>query len=355
MIVVMKPEATEEDIARVCARLDRAGYGQHVSRGESRTVIGVIGAKNEEKATLADQLESMPAVERTIFVLKPYKLVSAEGRTDRTVVRVGDAFFGGTGIVIAAGPCAVESREQIMEAAWAVKEAGGQVLRGGAFKPRTSPYDFQGLGARGLELLAEARAATGLPVVTEVRAVKDLEAVIECADILQIGARNMQNYDLIQAVGESGRPVVLKRALSATIEEWLKAAEYVAATGNTKIILCERGIRTFEVETRNTLDIAAVPVAKQLTHLPVIVDPSHAGGRRDIVPALSCAAVAAGADGLLIEVHPHPENALSDGAQSLTPAGFAQLAAQLRRIAEAMGRSLPAPSSRLASGAPWDP
>jgi 3-deoxy-7-phosphoheptulonate synthase len=354
MIVIMSQAATEEDIARVCSRLDEAGYGQHVSRGEQRTIIGVIGLGDDEKQTLADQLESLPAVERVIFVLKPYKLVSAESRTDRTLVQVGDAIYGGTGLVIAAGPCAVETREQILEAAQAVKRGGAHVLRGGAFKPRTSPYDFQGLGHDGLDLLAEAKAMTGLPVVTEALAVKDVDAVAEHADIIQLGARNMQNYDLLRAAGESGKPIIFKRGISATIDEWLKAAEYIAATGNMRIILCERGIRTFETSTRNTLDIAAVPVVKQLTHLPVIVDPSHAGGRRDLVPSLALAAVAAGADGLLIEVHPHPERALSDGAQSLTPEAFRKLVPELTAVAEAVGRTVAAPRADL-PGAPWEP
>jgi len=355
MIVVMRPDCTDEDVSAVGGRLDEAGYGQHVSRGEQRTIIGVIGLGDAEKQTLADQLESMPGVERVIFVLKPYKLVSSESRTDRTVVRVGNACFGGTGIVVGAGPCSVESREQIIESARAVKASGAHVLRGGAFKPRTSPYDFQGLGPEGLDLLAEARAETGLPIVTEARAVKDVELVAEQADIIQVGARNMQNYDLLQAVGETRVPVVLKRGLSATIDEWLKAAEYIAANGNMSIILCERGIRTFETSTRNTLDISAVPVAKQLTHLPVIVDPSHAGGRRDLVPALSLAAVAAGADGLLIEVHPHPDRALSDGAQSLTPEGFSRLMAGLRPVAEAVGRPIEQGSRLDLPGASWEP
>ncbi len=340
MIVVMDGRATEEDVQRVCERLDEEGYGQHVSRGELRTVIGVIGAGDGDKQTLADQLETMNGVASVVLVIKPYKLVSAESRTDRTVVRVGEAFVGGARLTVIAGPCSVENREQLLASAKAVARGGAQVLRGGAFKPRTSPYDFRGLGLEGLQLLAEAREETGLPVVTEACAVKDVELVAEYADMVQIGARNMQNYDLLEAAGQAGKPVLLKRGLSAQIDEWLKAAEYIAAAGNPDIVLCVRGIRTFETDTRFTLDIASVPVLKKLTHLPIILDPSHAAGRRDIVPALALAGVAAGADGLIVEVHPQPERALSDGAQSLTPDGFERLMAEVRPVAEAVGRSI---------------
>ncbi|MBD3173548.1 MAG: 3-deoxy-7-phosphoheptulonate synthase [Armatimonadia bacterium] len=355
MIVVMTPDATQDDLAGVQARLAEAGYGAHLSQGEKRTIIGVIGAGDDEKQTFADQVESLPGVERVIFVLKPYKLVSQESRSDRSVVEVGEARFGGPNLVVCAGPCSVESHEQILECARAVKAAGAQVLRGGAFKPRTSPYDFQGLGETGLDMLAAARDETGLPIVTEARAVKDVELVAEKADVIQIGARNMQNYDLLQAAGESGAPVLLKRGLSATIDEWLKAAEYIAATGNLKIILCERGIRTFETTTRNTLDIAAVPVAQKLTHLPIVVDPSHAGGRRDLVLPLSMAGIAAGADGLIIEVHPQPDRALSDGAQSLTPDAFSELMIQVRTVSEVVGKPLPVMAGKGVEGASWEP
>ncbi len=355
MIVVMAPQATAAEIEVVQARIAEEGYAAHLSQGEARTVIGVIGAGDDRKQTFADQVESLAGVERVIFVLKPYKLVSAESRSDRSVVEVGEARFGGPNLVVCAGPCSVESYEQTLECARAVRRAGAQVLRGGAFKPRTSPYDFQGLGESGLDMLAAARDETGLPVVTEARAVRDVETVAEKADIIQIGARNMQNYDLLRAAGESGAPVLLKRGLAATIDEWLKAAEYIAATGNLKIILCERGIRTFESSTRNTLDIAAVPVAKRLTHLPVIVDPSHSGGRRDLVLPLSMAGVAVGSDGLLIEVHPQPDRALSDGAQSLTPESFEQLVEQIRPLAEVVGKPLPSSGGREAPGGLWEP
>jgi len=340
VIVVMDGKATDEDVQRVCNRLDEEGYGQHVSRGELRTVIGVIGAGDGDKQTLADQLETMPGVASVVLVIKPYKLVSAESRTDRSVVRVGEAFVGGAQLVMMAGPCSVESREQLLATALAVKGAGSQVLRGGAFKPRTSPYDFRGLGLEGLKLLAEAREETGLAIVTEACAVKGVELVAEYADMVQIGARNMQNYDLLEAAGQSGKPVLLKRGLSAQIDEWLKAAEYIAAAGNPEIVLCVRGIRTFETDTRFTMDVASIPVLKKLTHLPVIADPSHAAGRRDVVPALALAAVAAGADGLIVEVHPQPDRALSDGAQSLTPEAFVRLVQEVRAVAEAVGRSV---------------
>ncbi len=351
----MRAGATDDQISAICSRLDEAGLGQHLSRGEVRCVIGVIGAGDRHRQTLADQLETMPGVDRVVLVLKPYKLVSAEGRASRSIVKVGEAFFGGTGLVVAAGPCSVESRDQLLTAARAVRECGAQVLRGGAFKPRTSPYDFQGLGHEGLDFLVEAREATGMPIVTEACAVKEVDLVAEHADIVQIGARNMQNYDLLQAAGKTAKPVLLKRGLSATIDEWLKAAEYVAATGNTDIIFCERGIRTFETETRFTLDIAAVPVLKRLTHLPVIVDPSHASGRRELVTPLALAAVAAGADGLIVEVHPNPERALSDGAQALTPPMFASLMRDLQPVAESVGRSVAGMAGRELPGASWEP
>lgn len=340
MIVVLKSSATEEDIQELTGRLEERGYRHQVSRGEQRTIIGVIGALDEEKQQVAEQLESLSFVERVIFILKPYKLVSSEWRPGRSTIEVGGTVFGGRQLQVIAGPCSVESRDQIVQAARSVQQAGARLLRGGAFKPRTSPYDFQGLGYEGLDLLVEARKATGLPVVTEARAVRDVGPITEKADMVQVGARSMQNYDLLLEVGMIDKPVLLKRGLAATVDEWLKAAEYVASKGNMNIILCERGIRTFETETRNTLDLSSVPVVQKLSHLPVIVDPSHGAGRRDIVPALARAAVAVGADGLMIEVHPEPERALSDGYQSLSPAEFEPLMRDLRAVAAAVGREL---------------
>ena len=340
MIIIMARHATEAQIEEVKARLTERGYGIHVSQGVERTIIGAIGALDEEKLLVAEQLEVLPYVERVVPILKPYKLVSREARPERSRIPVGDVVVGGERVVIAAGPCAVESEEQIVTCAQAIKEAGGSMLRGGAFKPRTSPYDFQGLGERGLEFLAEARRVTGLPIVTEVMDARQLDAVDACADVLQIGTRNMQNFDLLKEVGRRSKPVLLKRGFAATIEEWLKAAEYIAAGGNLNVILCERGIRTFETRTRNTLDLSAVPIAQRETHLPVLVDPSHGTGISEIVPPMAMAAVAAGADGLLIEVHPTPATAQSDGPQSMTPGQFAELMGRLRKVAEAVGRSI---------------
>ncbi len=337
MIVVMKREATPEQIANVVARVEAWGYRTHLSQGEERTIIGIIG---DERPIDREQIERMAGVERTVPVLRPFKLASREFHPAETVVSVSGVLIGGQTLVVMAGPCAVESREQLLETAWAVKEAGAHILRGGAFKPRTSPYSFQGLGEEGLKLLAEAREATGLPVVTEVMDVQTVPLVAAYADILQIGARNTQNFPLLQAVGQTQKPVLLKRGMMSTVEEWLMAAEYILAQGNDRVILCERGIRTFEPYTRNTLDISAVPLVKQLSHLPVVVDPSHSTGKWELVEPVSRAAVAAGADGLIIEVHPHPEKALSDGAQSLTPARFAALMASLWPVAGAVGRTL---------------
>jgi len=341
MIVVLKPGATEEDIKQIVRRLEERGYRAHVSKGVERTVIGAIGVLDEEKALLAEQLQALECVERVVPILEPYKLVSRKANEKGTVIRLGGAEIGGREVVVMAGPCAVESREQLLSVAEAVKRAGAKVLRGGAFKPRTSPYSFEGLGKEGLEILAEARRALGLPVVTEVRDLRDVELVAEYADILQIGARNMQNFDLLREVGRVGKPVLLKRGFAATIKEWLMAAEHIASKGgNLKIILCERGIRTFETSTRFTLDLNAIPLLKRLTHLPVIVDPSHGTGKSELVPAMAKAAVAAGADGLLIEVHPQPERALSDGPQSLRPEEFERMMRELKPVAEAVGRTL---------------
>jgi 3-deoxy-7-phosphoheptulonate synthase len=335
MVIVMQDHAAREAIDETVRRVKELGYGVNVSRGEERTVIGVLG---DERQIDWDHLELLPGVERVVRILKPFKLASRDARPDNTIVRVGTVAIGGEAVVFIAGPCAVESREQIVETAKAVKQAGAHMLRGGAYKPRSSPYSFQGMAEEGLKLLAEARDATGLPVVTEVMAIEQVDTIAKYADMLQIGARNMQNFPLLQEVGKSGHPVLLKRGISATVEEWLMAAEYLLANGNSKVVLCERGIRTFETSTRNTTDINAIPVVKRLSHLPVIVDPSHSTGRNEYIESVSRAAIAAGADGLIIEVHPHPEEALSDGAQSLRPEAFAEVVGNVKRIAAAVGR-----------------
>jgi 3-deoxy-7-phosphoheptulonate synthase len=337
MIVVLKQGATRSQMANVIARIEQMGCGVHVSEGEERTIIGIIG---NGRPLDREQIERMDGVERTVPILRPFKLASRDFHPQDTVVKLNGVSIGGQRLVVMAGPCAVESREQLLETARAVKEAGGHVLRGGAYKPRTSPYSFQGLGEDGLRILAEAREETGLLVVTEVMDPQLVPLVTAYADIVQIGARNMQNYALLHAVGKAQRPVLLKRAMMSTVEEMLMAAEYILSHGNNQVILCERGIRTFETYTRNTLDINAVPLLKQLSHLPVIADPSHGTGKWELVEAVSRAAVAAGADGLLIEVHPRPEEALSDGAQSLKPSRFAALMKGLVPVAEAVGRTL---------------
>ncbi len=341
MIIVTRPRATEAEIDHIRERVEQLGMRTHISRGEHRTIIGCIG---DESVVQEVSLLSIAGVESVTPVLKPYKLASREFSVNPTAIRVGDvsgASIGGREIAIIAGPCSVESREMLRETASSVAASGARFLRGGAFKPRSSPYAFQGLGEVGLKMLSDTRAETGLPIVTEVMDTRDVELVAEHADILQIGARNMQNFSLLSEVGKVQRPILLKRGLSATIRELLMAAEYVMAQGNRDVILCERGIRTFETATRNTFDVAAIPVLKAETHLPVVVDPSHAGGRADLVAPLSFAAIAAGADGLIIEVHPCPEEALSDGDQSLTPAAFDDLMRRLRPFAEAADRSLP--------------
>jgi 3-deoxy-7-phosphoheptulonate synthase len=335
MIIVMRSTATPKQIADVVARVESKGFRAHVSRGEETTIIGVIG---DDRPIDRAQFEVLEGVEKTVPILKPFKLASREMHPADTLVPLNGMKVGGAQVAIIAGPCSVESREQILETAFAVKEAGAVALRGGAFKPRTSPYSFQGMGEKGLELLAEAREATGLPVVTEAMSPEQVALVARYADVIQIGARNMQNYALLNTAGESGRTILLKRGMMSTIEELLMSAEYIMAQGNTRLILCERGIRTFEKYTRNTTDINAIPVLKQMTHLPVILDPSHGTGKWEYVTAVARAAIAAGADGLLVEVHPHPEDALSDGAQSLKPEKFAQLVAECRRVAEAVGR-----------------
>ncbi len=337
MIVVLKASATPEDVRKVVERIESFGLKAHVSEGAERTIIGAIG---DERILVDQTLESLPGVEKVVPILKPYKLVSREFQNNDTVIDVNGLKIGGKKIHVMAGPCSVESREQVLAAAVPVKEAGATFLRGGAFKPRTSPYTFQGLGEEGLGHLAHARELTGLPVITEVLDPRDLELVYRYTDILQIGARNMQNFKLLTEVGKLNKPVLLKRGLSATVQELLLSAEYIAAEGNQKIILCERGIRTYETETRNTLDLSAVPLLKQSSHLPVFVDPSHATGRWDLVAPMALAGIAAGADGLLIEVHSNPEVALSDGPQSLKPQKFAALMNDLKKVAKALGREI---------------
>lgn len=337
MIIVLKPDATREQMDHIIEKLTGLGLKAHVSAGTERTVIGAIG---DERILRTIPLEAFPGVENVLPILKPYKLASRDFKGENSVVRIGGAEIGGKRLAVMAGPCAVESREQLLEIAGEVKSAGAVLLRGGAFKPRTSPYSFQGLEEEGLKHLAEARQKTGLPVVTEVMDPRDIELIVQYADVLQIGARNMQNFRLLKEVGTYRKPVLLKRGISATIKEWLMSAEYIMSGGNHDVILCERGIRTYETETRNTLDLSAVPVLKQLTHLPVIVDPSHAVGKWDLVPPMARAAVAAGADGLLIEVHSNPEEALCDGEQSLKPKMFRQLMSEMRVIAQALGRDL---------------
>ncbi|WP_027719406.1 3-deoxy-7-phosphoheptulonate synthase [Desulfovirgula thermocuniculi] len=337
MIVIMQQEATEEQIGAVVERLTKNGFQAHLSRGVERTIIGVIG----DRTRLFDMaLEAMPGVEKVVPVLQPYKLASRAFHPENSLVPVGDLVIGGEEVHVMAGPCAVESEEQLLETAVQVRAAGATVLRGGAFKPRTSPYSFQGLEEEGLKILARARELTGLKIVTEVMDTRSLPLVAEYADILQIGARNMQNFTLLREVARINKPVLLKRGMSATIEEWLLAAEYIMSGGNHQVILCERGIRTFETYTRNTLDLSAVPVVKYLSHLPVVVDPSHGLGKWRFVPAMARAAIAAGADGLLVEVHPNPAEALCDGPQSLTPENFRQMMEELARVAEVMGRRL---------------
>ncbi|MGC4000219.1 MAG: 3-deoxy-7-phosphoheptulonate synthase [Anaeromyxobacter sp.] len=337
MLVVMTPHATPEDIERVCEKIRSLGLSPHPMPGAQRTAVGITGNKGGLEPEL---FTTLPGVADAIRVSQPFKLVSREVKEEDTVIDVGGVPLGGPTLAVMAGPCSVESREQLLEAAHAVKAAGARFLRGGAFKPRTSPYEFQGLAEEGLKLLALAREQTGLKVVTEVMDVETLPMVSDYADVLQIGARNMQNFSLLKQLGAIRKPILLKRGPSATLKEWLMAAEYIASRGNYQIALCERGIRTFETMTRNTLDLNAVPVLKALTHLPVIVDPSHGIGLRAHVPAMARAGVAAGADGIIVEVHCHPEQALSDGQQSLTPPEFQELFRQVKVIAGAVGRTV---------------
>ena len=332
MLVVMSVTATEEEIKAVRAHIEADGLTPHESRGEQRVIIGVVGDVGPRKEQVMSHLAVLPGVESVTPISKPFKLTSREFHPEDTVIEVGSTTIGGGSLTVIAGPCAIESRDQLMRTATAVAAAGATVLRGGAFKPRTSPYSFQGLGMDGLRFLVEAREETGLPVITEVIEPGQVEQVALHADILQIGARNMQNFALLMAAGRVDRPVMLKRGISATIEEWLMAAEYIVSSGNKQVILCERGIRTFERYTRNTLDLTAVPLLHQLTHLPVVVDPSHATGMRSLVPPMAVAAVAGGADGIMVEVHPNPDDALSDGPQSLSLEMFAAMAPVLRQV-----------------------
>jgi 3-deoxy-7-phosphoheptulonate synthase len=337
MIIVMNPGAREEEIQRIAHKLKNAGLGVHISTGEYRTIIGAIG---DEKLVRELSLEAIPSVERVLPITKPYKLVSREFKPEDSVINLGSFSIGAGEIVVMAGPCAVESEEQLMEAALGIKAAGAQILRGGAYKPRTSPYAFQGLELEGLKILSRVREKTGLPIVTEIMDQSTVGEINEYADIIQVGARNMQNFYMLRELGKLSKPILLKRGLSATMEEWLMAAEYIIAGGNHQVILCERGIRTFETYTRNTLDLSTIPVIKHLSHLPVIVDPSHATGNWRWVPSMSRAAVAAGADGLMIEVHPHPEAALCDGAQSLTVEKFTVLLEEIRKVAAVFDKRL---------------
>jgi len=334
MIIIMKKSATEIQIDAVIGWIESVGYRAHPSQGVERTIIGVVG-DDRGKAQLKSA-EHLPGVENIMPILKPYKLASRESRDGNTVVRVGGGEIGGPDFVVMAGPCSIESEEQLLESAYIAKKGGAQILRGGAYKPRTSPYSFQGMEEEGLKILKKARERTGLPVVTEVMNTTDVDLVEQYVDILQIGARNVQNFALLKKVGQARKPVLLKRGMMSTIEELLMAAEYILAAGNDNVILCERGIRTFETATRNTLDISAVPVLKELTHLPVIVDPSHASGHWKYVKPLARTAVVAGADGLIIEVHPEPEKAISDGAQSLKPEKFYELMEEVRILTKVM-------------------
>ncbi len=336
MIVVMKSEATVKETSAVIKKIQVMGYKPHLSSGEQKTIVGMVG--NGEKVD-PDEFQAMSGVESIVPILVPFKLVSREFKKESTIVALNGTKVGGNELIVMAGPCAVESRDQIMKSAEAVAKAGAKVLRGGAFKPRTSPYSFQGMREEGLKILREAGDQFGLAIVTEVISPDTVDLVASYAHVLQIGARNMQNYSLLEAVGKTTKAVLLKRGLMSTIEEWLMSAEYILSNGNPNVMLCERGIRSFEKYTRNTLDISAVPIVKELSHLPVVVDPSHATGKRNLVGAVSKGAVAAGADGLIIEVHPNPEEAMSDGPQSLYPHQFADLMLEIKNIANAVGRT----------------
>jgi 3-deoxy-7-phosphoheptulonate synthase len=337
MIIVLRPNATKEQTDAIAKKIEGFGLGVHFVHGKERTIIGAIGSG---AINYREHFTSMPGVENIVPIMKPFKLASRELHDGKSLVQVGTEVIGGPQFQVIAGPCSVENREMLLQTAKEVKNAGASMLRGGAYKPRTSPYSFQGLGEEGLKLLAEAREITGLPVVTEVMDGRDIELTVRHADMLQVGARNMQNFRLLKEVGQTAKPVILKRGMSATVEDWLMSAEYIIAQGNQQVVLCERGVRTFETATRNTLDLSAVPVIKSLSHLPVMVDPSHATGRWDLVAPMAKAALAAGADGVMIEVHPSPAEALCDGPQSLKPDKFKQLMDELRQIALVLGRGL---------------
>ena len=338
MVITMQRGATKAQVEHVIERIREMGYEAHPIFGVERTVVAAVG--DERGKYRLEALESTPGVERVTPILQPFKLVGNEVKPEKTVVRVGEVGFGGRQFIVIAGPCSVETREQILQTARAVRKAGAHLLRGGAFKPRTSPYSFQGLAEEGLKLLVEAREETGMPVVTEVMNPREVDLVVRYADVLQIGARNMQNFPLLKEVGQAPKPVLLKRGMMATLEELLMSAEYIASEGNKDIILCERGIRTFETYTRNTFDISAIPVLRSHTHLPVIADPSHGVGIRDVVPIMAKATVACGADGLMVEVHPDPENAFSDGAQSLLPGQFEEMMRELEGYVKLEGKHL---------------
>ena len=346
MIIAMKESANYEDVMYIIHRLESLGLKTHISQDGSQTLISVLG---DLRALNPEAVAGLRGVKQIMPMRRPFRLASKDFRSERTLITFESCVVGSDQLVVIAGPCAVESYDQLMETAWAAKEAGAQMLRGGAFKPRTSPYSFQGLGEEGLKILAEARKATGLYIVTEVMASEQVPLVSKYADVLQIGTRNMQNYALLHAVGELRKPVLLKRGMMSTIEELLMSAEYILSHGNLNVMLCERGIRTFETYTRNTLDINAIPALKELTHLPLIIDPSHATGKSSLVKSVSRAAVAAGADGLIIEIHPDPERALSDGYQSLNPREFAELMFEVGSVAQAVGRKLALPARELAA------
>ncbi len=342
MIVIMKQQSSDNEIDAVLGRLKQLGLAGHLSKGVERTVIGVVGKVYPE---LKDTLELLPGVDDVVPISRPYKLSCREFQPEDTVVKVGNVSIGGSQLVVMAGPCAVETEKQLMDTARAVKAAGANILRGGAFKPSTSPYQFRGLGEDGLKLLADARKETGLPIITEVMSAGDVEMVAKYADILQVGARNMQNFILLDEVGRTGKPVMLKRGMSATIQEWLLSAEYILSQGNRKLILCERGIRTYETYTRNTFDLSAIPIIEKVSHLPIIADPSHGTGKWYLVTPMSMAAVAAGADGIMVEVHPTPDSALKDGAQSLTFDNFQKLMVKLGPLAAAVGKKVKVPAA----------
>lgn len=339
-IIVLKPDISEEQIEKIIKKLELKGLKPHISKGTERTIIGVIGDTSKITEDEENAIRAIPGVEDVLRILKPYKLASRDFKKTDTIIKVDNLEIGSTKVHVAAGPCAVENRITLMNIAEKIKSAGATFLRGGAFKPRTSPYSFQGLGVEGLKYLAEAKEKTGLPIISEIMDPRDIDVMIQYVDILQIGTRNMQNFKLLMEVGSVDKPVLLKRGMSATIKELLMAAEYILSRGNEKVILCERGIRTFETATRNTLDLSAVPLLKSLSHLPVAVDPSHGVGKRDLVIPMAAAAVAAGADMLLVEVHVNPEEALSDGEQSLTPEQFKDLMKRVKAVAEAVGREV---------------